>query len=49
VSFLALSRLTLKNQGGWRHDGRVQGYIEEASRFEENAAGSLLHARIKPA
>jgi hypothetical protein len=27
----------------------VQGYIEEASRFEENAAGSLLRARVKPA
>ena len=27
----------IKKQGGWRHDGTVQGYIEEASRFEENA------------
>ncbi len=32
----------IKRQGGWRHDGTVQGYIEEADRFEENAAGSLL-------
>lgn len=32
----------IKRQGGWRHDGTVQGYIEEAGRFEENAAGSLL-------
>jgi hypothetical protein len=38
----------IKKQGGWRHDGTVQGYIEEASRFEENAAGSLLRARVKP-
>jgi hypothetical protein len=39
----------IKKQGGWRHDGTVQGYIEEASRFEENAAGSLLRTRINPA
>jgi integrase len=32
----------IKRQGGWRHDGTVQGYIEEASQFEENAAGVLL-------
>lgn len=38
----------IKKQGGWRHDGTVQGYIEEAGRFEENAAGSLLRARVKP-
>lgn len=37
----------IKRQGGWRHDGTVQGYIEEASRFAENAAGSLLRTRIK--
>ena len=35
----------IKRQGGWRHDGTVHGYIEEAGRFEENAAGSLLRAR----
>lgn len=39
----------IKKQGGWRHDWTVQGYIEEASRFEENAAGSLLRTRIKSA
>ena len=39
----------IKKQGGWRHDGTVQGYIEEATRFEENAAGSLLRSRLKPA
>ncbi|WP_229496648.1 site-specific integrase [Massilia polaris] len=38
----------IKKQGGWRHDGTVQGYIEEAGLFEENAAGSLLRSRIKP-
>ncbi|WP_284079326.1 site-specific integrase [Herbaspirillum aquaticum] len=36
----------IKRQGGWRHDGTVQGYIDEANQFEENAAGSLL--RRKP-
>jgi len=38
----------IKKQGGWRHDGTVQGYIEEAGLFESNAAGSLLRPRIKP-
>ena len=38
----------IKKQRGWRHDGTVQGYIEEASLFEENAAGNLLRARVKP-
>lgn len=32
----------IKRQGGWQHDGTVQGYIEDAGRFEENAAGHLL-------
>lgn len=32
----------IKRQGGWRHDGTVHGYIEEASLFEENAAMTLL-------
>ena len=36
----------IKRQGGWRHDGTVHGYIEEAGRFDSNAAGSLL--RKKP-
>lgn len=39
----------IKRQGGWRHDGTVHGYIEEAGRFEENAAGSLLKAKKKTA
>ena len=38
----------IKKQGGWRHDGTVQGYIEEAEIFESNAAGSLLRSRVKP-
>lgn len=36
----------IKRQGGWRHDGTVQGYIEEAGQFQENAALTLL--RRKP-
>lgn len=39
----------IKRQGAWRHDGTVRGYIEEAGLFEENAAGSLLRSRVKPA
>jgi integrase len=35
----------IKKQGGWRHDGTVHGYIEEADRFTENAAGALLKGR----
>lgn len=35
----------IKRQGGWRHDATVQGYIEEADAFEENAAGSLLRRK----
>lgn len=35
----------IKRQGGWRHDGTVQGYIEEAGLFQENAAGMLLRRR----
>jgi integrase len=35
----------IKRQGGWRHDGTVQGYIEEAGRFQDNAAGTLLRRR----
>lgn len=38
-----------KRQGAWRHDGTVQGYIEDAGVFNQNAAGSLLRSRIKPA
>ena len=35
----------IKRQGGWKHDGTVQGYIEEAGKFEDNAAGTLLRRR----
>lgn len=35
----------IKRQGGWRHDGTVLGYIEEAGLFEENAAQALLRRR----
>lgn len=38
----------IKKQGGWRHEGTVQGYIEEAGLFESNAAGSLLRSRVTP-
>ncbi|CDG83220.1 phage integrase family protein [Janthinobacterium agaricidamnosum NBRC 102515 = DSM 9628] len=37
--------LSIKRQGGWRHDGTVHGYIEEAGRFDDNAAGSLLRPK----
>jgi integrase len=37
----------IKRQGGWRHDGTVQGYIDEAGRFESNAALSLLRRKDK--
>jgi integrase len=32
----------VKRQGGWKNDATVHGYIEEAIRFVENAAGALL-------
>ncbi|MFZ6862746.1 site-specific integrase [Undibacterium sp. Ji67W] len=32
----------IKRQGGWRFDGTVQGYIEEADQFKENAMVGLL-------
>lgn len=32
----------IKRQGGWRHDATVQGYIDDASQFDDNAAGDLL-------
>ncbi len=37
----------IKRQGGWRHDGTVQGYIDEADRFEANAALTLLRRKEK--
>jgi integrase len=38
----------IKRQGGWCHDGTVQGYIEEAGRFQDNAAGTLLRKLERP-
>jgi len=38
----------IKRQGGWRHDGTVQGYIEEAAQFEDNAALCLLRRTKAP-
>ena len=35
----------IKRQGGWRHDATVQGYIDDANRFEDNAATPLLRKR----
>lgn len=37
----------IKRQGGWKHDGTVHGYIEEAGRFEANAALTLLRRKGK--
>lgn len=37
ASFSAIMR-----QGRWRHEGTVHGYIEEGSRFDANAAVSIL-------
>lgn len=37
----------IKRQGGWKHDGTVQGYIEEAGQFEANAALTLLRRKGK--
>jgi len=33
---------SIKRQGGWSHEGTVWGHIEEAQRFEDNAAVALL-------
>ncbi|MBR7792175.1 tyrosine-type recombinase/integrase [Undibacterium sp. FT147W] len=35
----------IKRQGGWRFDGTVQGYIEDADQFKENAMHSLLRQK----
>lgn len=35
----------IKRQGGWRHDGTVQGYIEEAGQFDANAVSNLLQRK----
>ena len=32
----------IKRQGGWRHDATVQGYIDDADRFDDSAAAPLL-------
>lgn len=37
----------IKRQGGWRFDGTVHGYIEEADLFEENAMKTLLSKSAK--
>lgn len=36
----------IKKQGGWRHDGTVHGYIEEAGLFEENALHALYRINL---
>ena len=33
----------IMQQGRWKHEGTVLGYIEEGKRFEGNAVNSLLH------
>lgn len=37
---------SIKCQGGWEHDETVWEYIEEAQRFEDNAAAKLLAKAI---
>jgi integrase len=32
----------IMRQGRWKHEGTVQGYIEEGKRFDANAAGAIL-------
>ena len=39
------SRRAIKNQGGWKTDAVVDGYIEDADRFDANAAGILTGKR----
>ncbi len=39
------SRRAIKNQGGWKTDAVVDGYIEDAGRFDDNAAGVLTGRR----
>ena len=45
----APTSVTSRSMAAGLLDGTVQGHIEEASRFAENAAGNLLRARVKPA
>ncbi|MBS0288400.1 MAG: tyrosine-type recombinase/integrase [Proteobacteria bacterium] len=40
------SILSIMRQGRWRHEGTVLGYIEEAQRFEDNAADLILKKLI---
>jgi site-specific recombinase XerD len=35
----------IMQQGRWKHEGTVLGYIEEGKRFEGNAASSILNVR----
>ena len=39
------SRKAIKNQGGWKTDAMVDQYIEEADRFDDNAAAVLTPRR----
>ncbi len=41
ASFSAIMR-----QGHWRHEGAVQGYIEEGQCFNANAASSILDTLV---
>ncbi len=38
---------SIMRQGRWRHEGTVLGYIDEGKRFDQNAAGLLLHSTKK--
>lgn len=42
------SRKAIKTQGGWKTDAVVDGYIEEAEKFDDNAAGHLSGSRKTP-
>ena len=39
---LALRLPAIKRRGGWKRDETVQGYIEEAERFEDNVAKAIF-------
>ncbi|MBY0378155.1 MAG: site-specific integrase, partial [Gammaproteobacteria bacterium] len=38
----------IMRQGRWRHEGTVQGYIEEGQQFQANAADVLLQSLAQP-
>ncbi len=40
--YAGASFTAIKRQGGWRHDGTVWQYVEEAKQFTDNAAASLF-------